>query len=160
MKFVVLKFFKFQWPEVNSSPNRQNKTKQNKTSLGNKQRDFNIYIKLRTQEKIKATRNNTSERKTALSLSSSSSKNENVVTVWNRVKEVIEDSLRLQKSEISLISRSKCTNYELPTYRDEYFLRRLKLQSYPEAVRFLLLLMRFYSLTKLLNQTANWFHVD
>ena len=123
LKFVVLKFFKFQWPEVNSAPNHQNKTKQNKTKpnqtkpkqnktnqtktkpnqtkpnqtkqnktkqnktkqnktlLGNIQRDFNIYIKLRTPEKIKATRNNTSERKTALSLSSSLSTNENVVTV-------------------------------------------------------------------------------
>ena len=68
------------------------------------QRDFNIYIKFRIQEKIKATRNNTSERETAFSLSSSSSTTENVVTVWvikcfvlwNRVKEVvIEDSLRL-----------------------------------------------------------------
>ena len=28
MKFVVLKVFKFKWPEVNSAPNRQNKTKQ------------------------------------------------------------------------------------------------------------------------------------
>ena len=46
------------------------------------------------------------------------------------------------------VSRSKCTNYELPTYRDEYFLRRLKLQSYPEAVRFLLLLMRFLFFNK------------
>ena len=45
------------------------------------QRDFNIYIKFRIQEKIKATRNNTSERETALSLSSSSSTTENVVTV-------------------------------------------------------------------------------
>ena len=37
---------------------------------------------------------------------------------------------------LNLISRSERTNYELPTYRDDYFLRRLKLQSYPEAVRF------------------------
>ena len=68
-----------QSPKQNKT--KQNKTKQNKTLPGNIQRDFNIYIKLRTPEKIKATRNNTSERKTALSLSSSLSTNENVATV-------------------------------------------------------------------------------
>ena len=53
MKFVVLKFFKFKCPEVNSAPNRQNKTKQKNTSPGNIQRDFNIYIKFRIQEEMK-----------------------------------------------------------------------------------------------------------
>ena len=31
-------------------------------------------------------------------------------------------------------SSSEYTNYELPTYRDDYLLQRLKLQSFPEAV--------------------------
>ena len=158
MKFVVLKFFKFQWPEVNSAPNRQNKTKQNKTSLSNIQRDFNICIKLRTQEKIKATRNNTSERKLLCLWVPAHRKTKTLSqygTEWKRWSKTA-----FVYKNLKSVSRSKCTNYELPTYRDEYFLRRLKLQSYPEAVRFLLLLMRFYSLTKLLNQTANWFHVD
>ena len=140
MKFVVLKFFKFKWPEVNSAPNRQNKTKQKNTTrqytarfqylhkISNPRRDEGIILQRKTLHCLWVPAHRQPKTFSQYKWSRILFCGTEWRKWWSKTAFVYKN--------LNLISRSERTNYELPTYRDDYFLRRLKLQSYPEAVRF------------------------